>query len=83
MESVKNFLIRSKQVRAARGGRSNSSHWLDIQKGLWTRPIHTGPHSSVWPLEEVEALNAAYIAGKSRDEIKELVAQLHAKRQGG
>jgi len=80
---IKNTLIRGKQVRAARGGRSNSSHWLDIKKGLWTRPIHIGPHSSTWPLEEVEILNAAYIAGKSNDEIRELVAHLHAKRQGG
>jgi prophage regulatory protein len=33
-----------------------------------------------WPDYEVRALNAARIAGKTGDEIRELVDRLHAKR---
>jgi len=33
-----------------------------------------------WPSDEVEAINAARIAGKSVDEIRQLVIRLHAKR---
>lgn len=62
-------------------GRSRSSHYLDIQQGLFTRPVQIGPRAVGWPSNEVAALNAARIAGKSDIEIRELVAKLEAARK--
>jgi prophage regulatory protein len=39
-----------------------------------------GPLAKRWPDYEVDAINAARIAGTSDDEIRERVKSLHAKR---
>lgn len=62
-------------------GRSRSAHYLDIQQGLFTRPVAIGLRAVGWPADEVEALNAARIAGKSDQEIRDLVAKLEAARK--
>lgn len=64
-----------------RRGRSRDSHYKDIREGLFTEPVHISKQSVGWPEYEVEALQRARLAGKSEDEIKQLVIQLHAKRQ--
>lgn len=63
-------------------GRSRSAHYLDIQQGLFTRPVSIGARSVGWPVSEVVALNAARIAGKSNRKIRALVAKLEADRKG-
>jgi prophage regulatory protein len=62
-------------------GRSRSSHYLDIQQGLFTPPVQIGPRAVGWPSSEVEALNAARIAGKSDQEVRALVKNLAAARK--
>lgn len=62
-------------------GRSRSAHYLDIQQGLFTRPVAIGLRAVGWPADEVEALNAARIAGKSDEEIRALVVKLEAARK--
>lgn len=62
-------------------GRSRSSHYLDIQLGLYTRPVLIGLRAVGWPEHEVDKLNNARIAGKSNDEIRELVLKLEAARK--
>lgn len=62
-------------------GKSRSSHYLDIQQGLFARPVSIGARAVGWPAHEVAALNAARIAGKSDDEIRALVAKLEAARK--
>ena len=62
-------------------GRSRSSHYLDIQQRLYTRPVQIGLRAVGWPSSEVAALNAARIAGKSDEEIRALVVQLEAARK--
>lgn len=62
-------------------GRSRSAHFLDIQKGLFTHPVRIGLRAVGWPKAEVEAINAARIAGKSEVEIRALVAKLEAARK--
>lgn len=52
-----------------------------VKAGLYTPPIKVTPRSSAWPENEVAAINAARIAGRSDQEIRELVAQLVAQRQ--
>lgn len=61
-------------------GRGRASHYNDIKAGLWTRPVYTGPKTVGSPENEVAALNAARIAGKSDTEIRKLVEELHAAR---
>jgi prophage regulatory protein len=62
-------------------GRSRSAHYLDIQQGLYTRPVAIGLRAVGWPESEVWALNAARIAGQTEAEIRELVEKLEAARK--
>jgi prophage regulatory protein len=62
-------------------GRSRSSHYLDIQNQLYTKPVLIGIRSVGWPSYEVAALNAARIAGKTDDEIRALVTKLEMARK--
>ena len=71
---------RIETCKAEAGYRSNASIYNLIRDGLWTKPVPIGQRSVGWPDDEVRALNAARIAGKSDDEIRELVDRLHAKR---
>jgi prophage regulatory protein len=65
-----------------RRGRSRSSHYADIKSGLFVRPVQIGLRAVGTPEDEVDALNAARIAGKSDDEIRALVLKLEAARKG-
>lgn len=62
-------------------GRSRSSHYLDIRQGLFTRPVQIGLRAVGWPAYEVDAINAARIAGRSEDEIRALVLKLETARK--
>jgi prophage regulatory protein len=62
-------------------GRSRSAHYLDIQQGLFTRPVPIGARAVGWPAGEVAAINAARIAGKSEHEIRTLVEKLESDRK--
>ena len=72
-------ILRRKQVEAE-SGYSRSTIYLRITQGLWTRPVSLGPRAVGWPAGEVAAINGARIAGKSDDEIRRLVTQLHIAR---
>lgn len=61
-------------------GISKSVFYSNIQQGLMTPPVKLG-NSSAWPEHEVLAINAALIAGKSKEEIKTLVKKLITDRQ--
>ena len=67
-------------VKAETGHRSHASIYNAIKTGLFTTGVAIGQRSVGWPSNEVQAINAARIAGKSETEIKELVNRLHAKR---
>ncbi len=75
-----NTILRLPAVLRERG-RSRSAHYLDIQQGLFTRPVQIGLRAVGWPENEVLALNAARIAGKSNDEIRQLVIKLEITRK--
>jgi len=64
-----------------KSGYARSTIYLRISQGLWTKPIHLGPRSVGWPVQEVIALNSARIAGLSDNEIRALVKRLEASRQ--
>ncbi len=71
---------RIESCKTEAGYRSNASIYNLIREGLWTKPVSIGQRSVGWPDDEVRALCAARIAGKTDDEIRELVSRLHAKR---
>jgi prophage regulatory protein len=61
--------------------RSRASHYNDIAKGLWTKPVSLGPRCAGWPQHETEQLQAARLRGATDNEIRELVETLHRQRQ--
>ncbi len=74
-----NTILRMRAVLDARGI-EKSQQYLDVQNGLFTPPIKLGVKAIGWPQNEVAALNAARIAGKSNDQIRSLVQHLVAAR---
>ena len=61
-------------------GRGRSSLYNDIKSGLLVHPVAAGRHTARWPAGEVRRILQARIAGKSEDDIRELVNGLHAAR---
>lgn len=74
-----NLILRRRQVEAATGY-SRSTIYLRITQGLFVKPVSIGPRAVGFPAGEVEAINAARIAGKSEADIRALVAKLQAAR---
>lgn len=68
-------------VVKSESGLSRSTIYLRITQGLWTKPINLGARAVGWPAHEVASLNAARIAGKSNEEIRNLVIKLEAARK--
>ena len=62
-------------------GYSRSTVYLRIAQGLWPKPVSLGARAVGWPASEIAAINAARIAGKSDDEIRNLVVKLEAARK--
>lgn len=77
---MKTVILRLPDVLKKRG-RSRSAHYLDIQEKLFTRPVSIGSRSVGWPEHEVDAINAARIAGRTDREIRALVIELEAARK--
>jgi len=75
-----NTILRLPAVKSE-SGLSRSTIYLRIAQGLWTKPVSLGARAVGWPSNEVAALNAARIAGKTDDEIRTLVAKLEAARK--
>jgi prophage regulatory protein len=73
-------ILRMSEVKAETGHRSHASIYSAIKAGLFPAGVAIGQRSKGWPANEVSAINAARIAGKSEAEIRELVQRLHAKR---
>jgi prophage regulatory protein len=73
-------ILRMPAVKAETGHRSHASIYNAIKAGLFTKPVPIGQRSVGWPANEVQAINAARIAGKSEAEIRELVVRLHTRR---
>lgn len=73
-------ILRMSAVKAETGHRSHASIYNAIHDGLFTKPVQIGQRAVGWPSGEVQAINAARIAGKTESEIRELVQRLHIKR---
>jgi prophage regulatory protein len=61
-------------------GHARSTVYLMVQRGLLPKAVKIGERSSAWPSDEIKAVNQARIAGKSEDEIRQLVIDLERQR---
>ena len=73
-------ILRMPAVKVRAGHRSDASIYNAIRDGLFTSGVAIGQRAKGWPDYEVDAIITARIAGKSDDQIRELVQVLHAKR---
>lgn len=77
-------IFRLNKVLEATGQKNRINIQEMVQAGMLTEPISIGYNDVSrmvgWPDFEVQAVVAAQISGKSKDEIRALVKQLHAKR---
>ena len=73
-------LIRIKRVEEKTGLKKSMVYDL-ISKREFPTAIKIGERACAWIESETNAINAARIAGKSADEIRQLVKTLTAKRQ--
>jgi prophage regulatory protein len=73
-------ILRMPAVKGKAGHRSDASIYNAIRDGLFTTGVAIGQRAKGWPDYEVDAIITARIAGKSDDQIRELVKALHAKR---
>ena len=62
-------------------GYPRGSIYEQIKRGTFPKPVSMGMRTAAWPKHEVEKIMHGRIAGKSEDEIKLLVRQIHADRQ--
>lgn len=69
-----------RKIVEAETGYARSTLYSRISQGLWPRPVSLGARAVGWPQGEVVQMNAARIAGKSDEEIRQLVARLEAAR---
>ena len=71
-----------KRAKDARGqfGIAQSTFYEWITRGLMPPGIALGWRSVGWPAHELDAIAAARIAGKTEDQLRELVRELIAAR---
>jgi len=72
-------ILRRRQVET-QTGYSRSTIYLRIQQGLLTKAVSLGAKAVGWPAREVDAINAARIAGSSDADIQRLVLDLESMR---
>ena len=61
-------------------GVGRSTFYNLCKQGMITRAVRISPRSVGWPSDELGAIVSARIAGRSDDEIRDLVKSLHALR---
>lgn len=74
-------MLRMKSVLEKTGYRTHTSIYQLISVGLFPKGVQLAARSVAWPDNEVEAINAARVAGKTEEEIRALVNRLHQQRQ--
>jgi len=74
------WFLRLPEVKRRRGFRSDASVYNEVRDGLCTTGVAISQRSKGWPDYEIDAINAARVAGKTDAEIRELVKALHVKR---
>lgn len=66
----------------ARNGYKRNTVYERVADGLLTAPCPLSGQAVGWPEHEIEEINQAILAGKTKDEIRELVVRLETLRTG-
>ena len=74
------LILRLPEVKRVLGHRADASVYNAIRAGLFTTGVAIGQRAKGWPDYEIQAIASARVAGKSDDEIRDLVKALHDKR---
>jgi predicted DNA-binding transcriptional regulator AlpA len=75
-------MLGRQQVEALTGFKRNAL-WERIADGLFVKPVHIGSENVArWPSHEIEAINRAWIAGLTPDQVRALVVKLESERTG-
>lgn len=80
-EAQTQFTIQRLRQVLAVTGRACSTLYEDIRKGLWPPGIRIGGVSVGWLEHETQAILAARVAGKSDEEIRQLVNDIVVARK--
>jgi prophage regulatory protein len=73
-------MLTTSTVLAQTKYRSRSTLYAAIRAGVFTKPVRMSDGALGWPSAELIAINAAWAAGESAVEVRELVNQLHSAR---
>lgn len=76
------ILLRKPEVLISQAIKKSTLH-NRIKEGLFVPPVSIGVRAVAWPQNEVESITSALIAGKTPDQIRELVKDLMKKRTEG
>ena len=74
------LILRLPEVKRVLGHRADASVYNAIRAGFFTNGVAIGQRAKGWPDHEVNAINAARVAGQTDADIRELVKALHARR---
>ena len=74
-----NILLRLPDVLKITG-LARSTLYLQIRQGVIPPPVKLGERCVAWPKHEIAAITAARIAEKTKEEIRQIVAQLQRQR---
>lgn len=74
-------LLRPADLRQCLPFKSLTSVWSLVKTGELPEPIRIGGRAVAWHAHEIDAILAARAAGASIQEIRTLVADIHAARQ--
>ena len=82
MAQYEQLVIQRKPEVLKAYGLPRSTFYARIKEGLIPPPIFLGGTRAVgWPLHETNTMIAAMIAGKAREELKEIVVSIIKKQQ--
>ncbi len=81
MEAKREIVFLRRPKVEARMALKRTSIQDRVRARTLTKPVSIGRRAVAWPEHEIEAVNAAILAGKSDDELRELVAKLEAARK--
>lgn len=81
MSALNDSAFLRKPAVLAVSGYGASTLYNRIKAGLFPRPIRIGTQLSAWRALEIVAVNDAIAAGKSDDELRDIVQALEAARK--
>lgn len=67
------FILRLPEVKRILGHRSDASVYNAIRAGLLPIGVAIGQRARGWPDHEIDVINMARVAGRSKDQIRDLV----------